>query len=194
MSLDLRALNASSAKVAAFYVRVCEPAIISYSYSKKNMPEQHGQRFKCILVGEKPDSYCEGSVMGYPRKLEEAKAKFQPGLVFKLSKIKLDPKSNATYLSTDIKRRILLDSTVCTLVLQGDAAAKRLPREAVPGKRIHEIQDFDGYARFDIMGVLRSVGDPQQRTTPSGQKNIIEVELVDVAATGGTSELSLIHI
>ena len=38
-TLDLQALNASSAKVGAFYVRVCEPG-----------------------------SYCEGSVQGLPTK------------------------------------------------------------------------------------------------------------------------------
>ena len=51
------------------------------------------------------------------KKLQEAKAKFQAGLVFKLTKVRLDHKQNAIYTSTDAKHRILLDATLCTVVL-----------------------------------------------------------------------------
>ena len=54
--------------------------------------------------------------------------------------------------------------------------------------RIQDIQGFDGYTRFDIMGVLRFVSEARQHTAPSGQKHVIEVELLDVAAPGGTSQ------
>ena len=72
--------------------------------------------------------------------------------------------------------------------MQGSPAEQRLPQDAVPSKRIQDIQGFDGYTRFDIMGVLRFVGEARQRTTPSGQKHVVEVELLDVAAPGGTSK------
>ena len=101
------------------------------------------------------------------------KAKFQAGCVFKLSKVKLDPKHNATYASTDIKQRIMLDTIQCSPVPQGSPAEQRLPQDAVPSKHIQDIQGFDGYTRFNIMGVLRFVSEARQRTAPFGQKHVI---------------------
>ena len=66
--LDLAALNSSSAKVGTFLVRITQPRVITYSYSKKGGGGMvQASRFHCNLAGSKETSYGHGGVRGAVR-------------------------------------------------------------------------------------------------------------------------------
>ena len=88
-----RSLNARSAKAAEWFIRIINPMITSFEYSKSGDKKKMHQ-FICRVVGEDAGTYCLG-VLTSPREadVQKAKDKFLAGTMWKMSKVGLDTKS-----------------------------------------------------------------------------------------------------
>ena len=73
--LDLALLNASSAPVAAFHVRVARPQVVTYKFTSCDNKPSTGTRFTCLLLGQKRGSHCEVAVRGSQQQVNQAMAK-----------------------------------------------------------------------------------------------------------------------
>eukprot|EP00969_Alexandrium_andersonii_P262309 11596069-Alexandrium_andersonii.AAC.1 len=55
----LKNTNSTTAKFAKWYVRVCDPKIVDYSFQSRG--EKVGaQKFQCVLVSHAPEQYMLG--------------------------------------------------------------------------------------------------------------------------------------
>jgi len=121
--LDLHFLSKSSAKVAAFAVRVCHGRCVEYHYvQKQNSKQITGHKFEAHLVGIKAESYCVGYVRGSPDTCKAAAEKFPDGSMWLLSKVILDTHAAAAFISTPVAFRVdLSKSSLVTMSNDGSA-------------------------------------------------------------------------
>ena len=82
MAQPLSNLNASSANVAKFIVRVHAADATSYEHKSKFTAKMvKGHRFECDLVGVPETTYCRGFVRGTEAMIRGASEKFLSGTV-----------------------------------------------------------------------------------------------------------------
>ena len=104
-SLDLGALNKSSARIASFVVAVTGGRVIEYTFTqKKDGKTIHAHRFETRLVGMKAESYCIGSVKGSAAACKSAAEEFVDGSTWTLSKAALDTYTSPSCISTPNSR------------------------------------------------------------------------------------------
>ena len=79
---DLRQLNAASARIAEFAVKVCYPKVIQYQFVQ-NGQQKLAQYFSCRLTSGTEHDYCEGCVRGSKEQVQSAAESFKYGMIFK---------------------------------------------------------------------------------------------------------------
>lgn len=94
---DLWSLNGSSAKVAAFAVRVCHPQLVKHTFQKHGL-QKDGRFFCCCLVTD--HGYIEGQDRKAP---EQALIKCKIDTKWIMTSITLNNKVAATYVASDVK-------------------------------------------------------------------------------------------
>jgi len=95
-SLDLHELNAKSAGIGAWVLRVHTMRFLAYEYVWQNQPRK-GQKLECHLVAA-DGVYCQGVIKALPRsgggidpaaELNEMRAKFKYGTMWRMTKVAL---------------------------------------------------------------------------------------------------------
>lgn len=188
-AVDLGLLNSSSARVCAFYVRICDPKTVTYQYNDRSGNVKEGKRFSCLLLGEKNGSYCEGGVRGNVQQVAQAMAKYTDGALFLMSSAKLNSRTKAEWIGADVKAEVDLNGTKMAPVMQGTVA---IPAHPTPRATCADISAVQGRRRFDIMAVLRSVSEPQSRIVGGREKKVVDVTIADGSKNGEkTCELGI---
>ena len=101
MTTSLSEFNKSSAKFGHFLVKVCLGQEHEYEYETKQGKEKKiGRKFECYLLGDKTCDYMLGFIKGSAQQVTDAKAKFEDGSVWKLSKPTFDTWTNASFISS----------------------------------------------------------------------------------------------
>ena len=106
----LKNMNVQTSKYASWVVRVLSPKIIRYTFNSKGQPIQ-AQKFVCLLVSKDPKQFMIGSVpFNFADKegAKKAAQKFKDGARFRIQKPEFDTKFKSEYMSTSIKRAVLL--------------------------------------------------------------------------------------
>jgi len=178
--LQLSEVNSSSAKVGSWLVRVAFPYIDEFAFQDKNGKQVTGQKFICTLVGVGDAQYMPGVVKGTAAKVKQALDKFREGTLWKLSKIALDTKSDAKYVSGPLKNTILLSQpTQVDPILAGVPEDKIVPRRPVPISTLSNIIALTGKKHVDIIGLVFEVGSSDVVATSIGERVRTNVVLID---------------
>ena len=105
-------LNNTTAKFAKFIVRVLDPQVREYDFFARGEKIQ-AKKFECVLVSANPAEYLLGSVpfsFSNRQAADHAAAKFFNKSVWELTTPSLDSKAKKEFISTPLKRVILLMS------------------------------------------------------------------------------------
>ena len=106
----LKNMNTSTSKHASWVVRVLSQKVIRYQFSAKQKQVQ-AQKFECILVAANPLQFMLGTVpfsFADPDAAGKAADKFKEGTCWRIEQPDLDTKSKTEYMSTSVKRAVLL--------------------------------------------------------------------------------------
>ena len=180
---ELHALNKASARIAQFLVRVCDPQAIDYEFKSKRDGSMVKQRkFECLLVGEKPASYCIGALKGSQKEVQAALSKFTASSTWTLSKVIFDGHADPAYVNAPIKLRVDLSKSqlephdpkvqaeLCRLVAQ----------YPVPPRTVAETVQITTTRATDLIAVAKTISIT--RETKGGA--VADVVLIDESKMG----------
>ena len=159
-------------------VRVFEAEQDSFQYGPpSNRQTMHS--FDCKLLSSDPSWYAQGTLKS-PKKeqIDNAKGKFLPGTLWRISKVGLDSKAKAIYVSAPVKLVIVMGApTRFEAVLDGSAQVPWLP---IPPAQISAITKLKvPKLLYDVAGVL--VSGPTNLRTPNtkqGSRKAANFQLV----------------
>jgi len=106
----LKLMNGQTGKHATWLVRVLAPRLVPYNFQSRGT-EVKAVKFLCILVSKDPRQFMIGSVpftFADPHAAEKASAVFKEGVTFEIKSPEFDMKMKTEYMSTPIKRALLL--------------------------------------------------------------------------------------
>ena len=106
----LKNMNVQTAKHASWVVRILSPRLIKYSFQSRGQSVQ-AEKFQCLIVAGNPTQFMIGSVpfnFAATDAAQEALEKFKSGMVFRVQQPQFDSKMKPEYISTPIKRALLL--------------------------------------------------------------------------------------
>ena len=106
----LKNMNVQTAKHASWVVRILSPRLIKYSFQARGKSVQ-AERFQCLLVAKNPTQFMFGSVpfnFATPGVGQMALQQFKSGMVFQVQQPVFVQKMKPEYISTPIKRALLL--------------------------------------------------------------------------------------
>ena len=172
---DLRQLNAASARIAEFAVKVCYPKVIQYQFVQ-NGQQKLAQYFSCRLTSGTEHDYCEGCVRGSKEQVQSAAESFKYGMIFKMKKVVLSQKVPTTYISADLKVVVDMQKT------SFDAACKtsNLAETCVSKRTVKDVLEITSQMSFDLTAFVRSASDPKSVQLKSGQAaEVVEVTVAD---------------
>lgn len=115
----LKNMNVQTGKHATWLVRVLAPKVVKYKFHARGA-EVQATRFVCILVSKDPRQFMLGSVpFSFSDTQAAAKAflQFTEGKTFEIKNPEFDMKMKAEYISTPLKRAVLMTKpTVITAI------------------------------------------------------------------------------
>ena len=124
-SLNLHELNAKSAGIGAWVLRVHAMRRIEYEYVWQNQPKK-GEKLECRLVAE-DGVYCQGVIKAMPRSsfrgggvdpaadMKDMQDKFKDGTVWRMTKVAL-ANEKSEYIGSPLKICIDLRNTKCNII------------------------------------------------------------------------------
>ena len=172
--LDLSALTKSSARVAAFPVKICSGRVSQYTYTQNKyniMVTAH--KFEAWLVGTMAESYCIGFVKGTAPVVHNAARDYPDGSVRILTKPAFDTFAAAHFISTPVPFRIDLAKST---LLQKTEGAEEMPCMPVPPRTVAEVARITTNKSTDLIAVLKQVC--RERSSKTGH-DIADVQLLD---------------
>ena len=108
----LKNMNVQTGKHATWVVRVLSPKLIRYQFTTRNK-QVHASKFQCLLVSRDPRQFMLGSVpfsFASPDAPSKAFDRFKDGLTFSINTPEFDTKMKSEYMSTPLKRAVLLSA------------------------------------------------------------------------------------
>ena len=174
----LKNMNIQTAKHASWVVRVLSPKLVRYSFQAKGKLVQ-AEKFQCLLVSGIPTQFMIGTVpfnFAAPDGARKAFEKFKVGLCFQIQAPEFDSKMKAEYMSTPIKRAVLL--------------AKPGSVRAVPPTATEKLKDIVDHVDVamtltQVLGRLNKMCWPQTQTLSGSGRQILLLNL-----TGKVQSLS----
>ena len=165
--LPLSHLNAQSARVGSWEVKVWEPKDISRDYLWQGQQRRtHG--FQCTLVSTKdPKEYILATSHGKGVTAQMTKAfvdRFKHGLVFAMSKVVLAENSKRQYNSAPKAETVCVRLTRFDPVLLSTDTNFAMPEPFVP---IAESMNINTEQHFEALGLIQEISE----TAPRGQLN-----------------------
>ena len=159
----LKNMNLETAKHAQWVVRVLAPKLIRYSFQAKQKTVQ-AEKFQCLLVSTIPTQFMIGSVpfnFAAPQAAKQAFQKFRAGLCFWVQQPEFDGRMKAEYISTPIKKSLLLTNP---------ATVSAVPPTATD--TLKEIADHVdvGMTLTNVLGRLNKMYWPQTQTLSGGTR------------------------
>ena len=159
----LKNMNTETAKHAQWVVRVLAPKLIRYSFQAKQKTVQ-AEKFQCLLVSTIPTQFMIGSVpfnFAAPQAGRQAFQKFRAGLCFRVQQPEFDGRMKAEYISTPIKK---------TLLLTNPATVTAVPPTATDTlKDVADHVDV-GMSLTNVLGRLNKMYWPQTQTLSGGTR------------------------
>ena len=159
----LKNMNLETAKHAQWVVRVLAPKLIRYSFQAKQKTVQ-AEKFQCLLVSTIPTQFMTGSVpfnFAAPQAARQAFQKFRAGLCFRVQQPEFDSRMKAEYISTPIKK---------TLLLTNPATVTAVPPTATDTlKDVADHVDV-GMSLTNVLGRLNKMYWPQTQTLSGGTR------------------------
>ena len=159
----LKNMNLETAKHAQWVVRVLAPKLIRYSFQAKQKTVQ-AEKFQCLLVSTIPTQFMIGSVpfnFAAPQAARQAFQKFRAGLCFRVQQPEFDGRMKAEYISTPIKK---------TLLLTNPATVTAVPPTATDTlKDVADHVDV-GMSLTNVLGRLNKMYWPQTQTLSGGTR------------------------
>ena len=159
----LKNMNLETAKHAQWVVRVLAPKLIRYSFQSKQKTVQ-AEKFQCLLVSTIPTQFMIGSVpfnFAAPQAARQAFQKFRAGLCFRVQQPEFDGRMKAEYISTPIKK---------TLLLTNPATVTAVPPTATDTlKDVADHVDV-GMSLTNVLGRLNKMYWPQTQTLSGGTR------------------------
>ena len=159
----LKNMNLETGKHAQWVVRVLAPKLIRYSFQSKQKTVQ-AEKFQCLLVSTIPTQFMIGSVpfnFAAPQAGRQAFQKFRAGLCFRVQQPEFDGRMKAEYISTPIKR---------TLLLTNPATVTAVPPTATD--MLKDVADHVdvGMSLTNVLGRLNKMYWPQTQTLSGGTR------------------------
>ena len=159
----LKNMNLETGKHAQWVVRVLAPKLIRYSFQSKHKTVQ-AEKFQCLLVSTIPTQFMIGSVpfnFAAPQAGRQAFQKFRAGLCFRVQQPEFDGRMKAEYISTPIKR---------TLLLTNPATVTAVPPTATD--MLKDVADHVdvGMSLTNVLGRLNKMYWPQTQTLSGGTR------------------------
>ena len=159
----LKNMNLETAKHAQWVVRVLAPKLIRYSFQAKQKTVQ-AEKFQCLLVSTIPTQFMIGSVpfnFAAPQAARQAFQKFRAGLCFRVQQPEFDGRMKAEYISTPIKK---------TLLLTNPATVTAVPPTATD--MLKDVADHVdvGMSLTNVLGRLNKMYWPQTQTLSGGTR------------------------
>ena len=174
----LKNMNLETAKHAQWVVRVLAPKLIRYSFQAKQKTVQ-AEKFQCLLVSTIPTQFMIGSVpfnFAAPQAARQAFQKFRAGLCFRVQQPEFDGRMKAEYISTSIKKALLLTNPA-TVTAVPPTATDML-------KDVADHVDV-GMSLTNVLGRLNKMYWPQTQTLSGGTR---QTQLLNL--TGKVNSLS----
>ena len=193
-SLDLHELNAKSAGIGAWVLRVHTMRLIEYEYVWQNQPRK-GQKVECRLVAA-DGVYCHGVIKQSFRsswrgggvdpavELKQMQDKFKDGTVWRMTKVGL-VNEKSEYMGSPVKVCIDLRKTKCVGILQGSVEMAPAP---APEDELEKILALQHTQRVDLTALIAEVSPTRRETTSYGQKDIVDVTFLDGSKQAGQQE------
>ena len=160
----LKNMNLETGKHAQWVVRVLAPKLIRHSFQSKQKTVQ-AEKFQCLLVSTIPTQFMIGSVpfnFAAPQAAKQAFQKFRAGLCFRVQQPEFDGRMKAEYISTPIKR---------TLLLTNPATVTAVPPTATD--LLKDVADHVdvGMSLTNVLGRLNKMYWPQTQTLSGGTRH-----------------------
>ena len=159
----LKNMNLETGKHAQWVVRVLAPKLIRYSFQSKQKTVQ-AEKFQCLLVSTIPTQFMIGSVpfnFAAPQAGRQAFQKFRAGLCFRVQQPEFDGRMKAEYISTSIKKALLLTNPA-TVTAVPPTATDML-------KDVADHVDV-GMSLTNVLGRLNKMYWPQTQTLSGGTR------------------------
>ena len=172
---DLRSLNAGSARVATFLVKICYPREVKYT------------KAHILRAGWWEHDYCEGTVRG--QKAALALQEYKDGQVYKMSRITFSQKTKVMFIASELKMVVEMSATTWERVKEGD---QRLPMTCASKHTVEDVLSMSSKMQLDMVALVRNVSD--SRAVPlktGGTAMVCDIELVDGSSVSDGSLLCL---
>ena len=166
----LKNMNVQTGKHATWVVRVLSPKLIRYQFTARGK-QVHASKFQCLLVSKDPRQFMLGSVpfsFASPDAASKAFDRFKDGLTFIINTPEFDNKMKSEYMSTPLKRAVLLTApTKIQPVPLTDADRRNHPADHVDvGLSLQDVMSGPlswGTNRWGISKIFGAPMSPQQR-------------------------------
>ena len=186
----LQHLTDQSAGVCSWILKVAmEPQEVTYPFKNQKNERVEGRKLECLLVSEDSTQYCQGLYKRSGREpkatqdFESAKRKFQKGTIWKVSKVSL-AKQPQKYLGCSCKVVIDMNTSTFQAVLQ---STMKLPVQATPPEDLATLLQCHEHQVVDVIALVAEVSDPERKTTPYGDRLMVDVTIMDDSDTNGAA-------
>ena len=199
----LKNMNLETAKHAQWMVRVLAPKLIRYTFQAKGKTVE-AEKFQCLLVSTIPTQFMIGSVpfnFAAPKAASQAFQKFKAGLCFRVQQPEFDGRMKAEYISTPIKKALLLTNpaTVTAVPLTDTAKLKDVADHVDVGMSLTNVlgrlnkmywpqtQTLSGGTRqtqlLNLCGKVNSISSAKQVIVAGRTRKVSAIELADQEAS-----------
>ena len=193
-SLELHELNAKSAGIGAWVLKVHGMRLTAYEYTWNQKP-QKGYKLECLLVAA-DGTYCPGLIKAVYRRttdggsadpVDELKTqmqKFSDGTIWRMTKVTLAAEKGE-YIGSPLKKCIDVRKTTCAPILQGIV---QMPPAPAPEESLESILALPNRQRVDLTALIADMSPVRRETTCNGVKDITDITLVDGSKADGVDE------
>ena len=199
----LKNMNLETGKHAQWMVRVLAPKLIRYTFQAKGKTVE-AEKFQCLLVSTIPTQFMIGSVpfnFAAPKAASQAFQKFKAGLCFRVQQPEFDGRMKAEYISTPIKKALLLTNpaTVTAVPLTDTAKLKDVADHVDVGMSLTNVlgrlnkmcwpqtQTLSGGTRqtqlLNLCGKVNSISSAKQVIVAGRTRKVSAIELADQEAS-----------
>ena len=191
ISLELEELNAKSAGVGAWVLKIHGMRCMQYEYTRQSKVHK-GEKLICLLIA-KSGTYCHGVIktqyrnsggVGPAVELKTMMDKFKDGSIFTMTKVALAD-DKAEFLGAPLKICIDLRKTKCAAILQ---TSVQMPPAPAPVEELASILGLGSRQRVDLTALIADMSFPRRETTAYGQKDIVDITIVDGSVTSGEAQ------
>ena len=179
-------LNDKSGTIASWTVKVHGVTWEDYDYVWQGTPKK-GAKVVCNLLSSRSDEYCAGTIRmqkNDKEELQRQKQKFADGTVWKLSKVTL-AKEKREWIAASAKICIDLRKTQCDPVLQSTVP---MPPAPTPSDSLFALTKLPHKQKVDLMAHVKSFSNERRHTTKNGNKDIVDVVIVDGSKPGDNED------